>query len=347
MTSSIAVIGAGIVGLSCALHLAEAGYFVTLYEGDKANDNASKAAMGVVSVKGVAFAHSQRYKNILSEFWRLKAEASVASCQTGVYEFFATSADLNTVLKRIAYRRFRGLYNIELLKKEALPNLVHGSVLKEAGALYYPEDFFFKPWELLDAKMAKIEKNGCQKVAENVDFIGQTQSSQLLVKTRSGQREFDDVLICAGAGSLDLLSRFCESPPQFKLQKAQSGRILHVNTKASFALKKGKESFQLNHGDICFGPLKEDFNEKLLCSYFQQKWGLSLDLAGSQFLQRSATRVVSSKRVPFIGTLQLKNSQKRVLVATAFDKNGYLLGDLAARRILTILMQTQSYLSTR
>ncbi len=331
MSKKIAVIGSGIAGLCVAERLLFEGYKVTMLHGAPGNSMASQAAIGVFCLKGNLFAKSQAYRQELLGFWALKK--SLAKAQLGVYELAANKNELNELLARIYHRKFRGLFLLELKRAQDLPLPFPDKL----AALFFPQDFSLDLKNYLDEKRARILPLCAANVYANVEEISEA-SPGIRLKTGEESYDFDEVVLCAGQGSIALLHKFCQDPPVLIGKEAVSLRITHPSFSSPFALKRGRESFRLGEGTLTVGPLPSSFEVKDSAKWLVEKWQMALP-SGALVTKMLGKRVLSENRRPYVREVALKKGKGRIFVSTAYYKNGFLLADLGAQEIVTRLRE--------
>ena len=208
--SSVAVVGAGVIGLSVAWQLARSGRKVTLFDQSAAGSEASWAGAGMLAPGGefetdsplthLALASRRQYRSFVEEI-RAFSERSIDFQEAGALEL-AYSPDESVHLEAKAARQeLLGIRSKRVDVREAAT--FWPRVRKEGltGARFYPEDAVVNPRDLTYAL-----KLGCQRLGVDIrEHYAVTALSVLGdgvgVHTASGTLSAGIAVVSAGAWS--------------------------------------------------------------------------------------------------------------------------------------------------
>lgn len=210
------VIGAGVVGLSVAFGLLQAGHKVTILDGADGDLRASHGNFGLIWLqgKGARYAPYARWTWEAVHLWPAFAEelaeisgVDVALEQHGGYEFFtdpqehqAFAADLATQAKTLghdfAYRNLNG----DTLRRE-VPGLGPGV----AGATFCAHDGHVNPLRLLHGlRIAVQHLGGVIQTDRTVHQIARNGVSFCATFADNNTYGAGRVFLCAGLGAMQL-----------------------------------------------------------------------------------------------------------------------------------------------
>ncbi|MCY4444379.1 MAG: FAD-dependent oxidoreductase [Proteobacteria bacterium] len=175
----IAVIGAGIAGLSVAYYLCKAQRCVHIYHHQQSGTmSASEAAQGVATLKGISLARSGVFHGKMRGFWALKELLSELSShslsckdispasslwhQGGVIEPFQTLKDYRLQAQRTYQRAPQGFFTKDFLSyhhSDSNNSRLLREKLSEGMFPYayvYPQGFVYSPKRLLESLKAFV-----------------------------------------------------------------------------------------------------------------------------------------------------------------------------------------------
>jgi sarcosine oxidase, subunit beta len=206
----IAVVGAGVTGLSVAFHLAERGAGVTVFERTGVGAEASGVQPGGVRqqwgtrVNCLLARESVAFYRSLNERLEPRVAATLEPCG---YLFLAHSADrLSALAADVALQQNVGVPS-ELLEPDEVAALVPGLVVSTVtGAAYCAEDGYFdRPQAVVEAFAEACTRQGV--VIEHTTVTSLTARDEgWAISHRGGAASADVVVIAAGYDTPALLT---------------------------------------------------------------------------------------------------------------------------------------------
>ncbi|MEZ4742859.1 MAG: FAD-dependent oxidoreductase [Bdellovibrionota bacterium] len=369
-----AVVGRGIVGLTCAYRLLQSGVKVVVFGPQFDIKKASSAAVGVSSVKGLIYPRKDLFAARLAGhyfLWELLLElealdvGSVGRIQ-GVFELITDEVEKFRVQKRVFGNNLSQLFDKNYLEHRCF---VDSEFLSEIykdcpynGAFSYPSDYWFDPEGLLITLEKAILKLGGQLVDTKVDRILPADhspiSKQYIVELECHEAQekyrkdlFHSVLLAVGVSTNEILNR--SNLTSFPLKEAKGFSLkADILGFPNGALKQGKRSLAVYDQTIRFGSIesyelaessKENiFDEEQIHLKFKNLLETefkisSVRLNNSKLL--SGIRVVCEDRLPIFGSYNpfVDKSGYKLWVASGFYKNGFFLSDYCARYLQSIV----------
>lgn len=261
------VIGGGIVGLSVALGLLQAGRKVTVLDGPDSDQRASQGNFGLVWLQGKgaacpAYAH---WTSSAVSAWPALSEQladitgiDVQLAQSGGYEFFTDAAEFDTYAEDLN-RQKTALgpdLPIELLTSGELRQRLPAIGPKVAGATYCARDGHVNPLLLLRALRIAVQRLGGNMInGATIEGIEHAPGGGFILTGRRGFRQGTGRLVlCAGLGAMTLA-------PQLGFRtrvRPQRGELL-ITEKLGGALPFLSSTIrQVNEGGIQIGGTKAE-----------------------------------------------------------------------------------------
>jgi len=210
LSSSIAIVGGGVIGLSLAWRLAQSGSTVTVFDQSTAGSEASWAAAGMLAPGGeydedspaLAFGLASRrlYPSFIDQ---LQAETgiSIDLQENGALELAYSAGELKALEAKAARQATLGIPSkaLDLGKVRAFwPRIRHEGL---HGARFYPEDAVVNPREMTAALRAACVALGVE-LSETVRVASvHMEHSGAEVVADSARFRFDGAVIAAGAWS--------------------------------------------------------------------------------------------------------------------------------------------------
>jgi len=225
--SDLIVVGAGIVGLACALVAVEQGLSVQVVEREPFCTGASIRNFGFVTVTGQGSGATWRRARRSRDIWaHIAPQAGIPVEHTGLY-VLAQRAEAESVLRELLLTEEGAdlaWLAPDKLRKQA-PHLAHAHV---QGALYSPHEL------RVEARFA-IERLRLWLVSRGVRFhMGQAvqQVQTGLVQCDGAQLQAERIVVCPGA---DLRSLFPQAFEKYKTQLCQL-QMLRIRPPRSYQL---------------------------------------------------------------------------------------------------------------
>ena len=213
-SSSVLVVGAGIVGVAAAWQLAEQGHAVTLVDpalgGDPTEPSGSQAALGILMARvfhrssGRAWRLRQQ-SHALWNHWLadLGQRGHQLRRRQGLLLLAASDDDLSKQ-QRIAADRERLGIPMQLLGPADLARVHPALPGRPLGALFSPEDSQLDPGPVMDAMHAEARKAGVECVAERALRI-ERQRPWRLILASGRPLEAPWLVLALGMGTAPLL----------------------------------------------------------------------------------------------------------------------------------------------
>jgi glycine oxidase len=207
---SIAIVGAGVIGLSLAWRLAQSGWKVTVFDQSRPGAEASWAAAGMLAPGGEYEEHSPAlefglesrrvYKSFVAEL-RAASGTFIDFQENGALELAYSNDELSTLEAKAARQQILGIPSKSISGAHVhafWPRIDHECLL---GARFYPEDAIVNPREMTAAlsvacaALGVVINGGLRVNAVRVS------DDSAEVTTDATTLRFDAVAIAAGAWS--------------------------------------------------------------------------------------------------------------------------------------------------
>ncbi|WP_157805080.1 glycine oxidase ThiO [Mumia flava] len=349
--TSVAVVGAGIVGLSCAWRLAEHGHDVTMFD-PAPGQGASWAAAGMLAPGGEAWFGEEALLALgtssLRRWPRFAADLGRTSGQdpelrrAGTLLAAATGDDASDVERSVALMRRHGIAvepvgRRELRRREgALHPALH-------GAYAVPGDHSVDNRRLTAALREAVRARGVELVADHADVVT-TDGTAEGVRTRSdGRTHRADVVVAAGGARLRETTGV--PPALADAVRPVKGQILRVRGGAGLlkhtvrALVRGTGVYLVprDDGEIVVGATTEEvgYDEDVTVEAVHDLLRVAVqvvpELRGCRFTDAVARlRPGTPDNLPLVGPADVHG----LLVATGHYRSGVLLAPLTADAIV-------------
>ena len=355
MSSSILVLGGGIIGLSCAFELRRRGFRVTVLEIGKCGGQASGAAAGMLAPFSENTEEPDPFFRLCLESLRLYPDwqrdiKEIAGpgfdfeyTNSGSLYVFYHEADILAMETRMQWQNEYGAA-AELLDANGLSKLEPKISPKAAGALYYPREShvyapgYVKALEQACRLTGVVIRDGLERVSVSALEGGAA------VTAASGERIAGDLLVvCSGAWTGLMEETFGLPIPIYPIR----GQICAYET----------PDMPVNHMVFCSqGYVVTKRNGTLVCGASEdvagfdtsvtrrgiarlQSWNGKLFpfLAGMQpFHEWAGLRPATNDGFPLIGALKRSPS---VIFASGHYRNGILLSPVTAQLVANLIEQ--------
>ncbi|WP_214403319.1 glycine oxidase ThiO [Pseudonocardia lacus] len=351
--SRLTVVGAGVIGLSCAWRAADAGYDVTVLDPAPAS-GASRVAGGMLAPVTEAWPGEEGLLGLGVESvrrWPGFAErlASAAGRPAGLRTegtvVAATGTGDRAELDALAgYLAGLGR-EVERLGGRELRRLEPAIGPEVRGGLSVPGDLAVDNRVLLDALRAAVERAGA--VVRHVEVREVLDDGERVtgVRTVDGDLPAERVLVCAGAHSAAL------HPALRGLVRPVKGEILRLAARAGAFPPPSRTVRALVDGRPVYAVPRDDGGLVIGATQAETGFDTEVTVGGVRDLLRDAERVLpgiaeyalveaaaglrpgSPDNVPLLGAL----GPAGLLVATGHHRNGILLAPLTADAVLGLL----------
>ncbi len=353
--ADVIIIGAGIIGVSCAWRLAQAGARVTVFERNAPGSEASQAALGVLTFHTnpempAEFEKLRRlsadlYSGMIDELAEVTedrvrygagGELVVALTETDLAEIesvYAVNSELGIQAERATPEECR------LLEPSVNPNI--------CGAVFFPDDGWVDNTALTFAIVRATEKAGAVLVRANVDTVESAAGRATGVRCAGETHSADWVVLAAGCWSGQI-----RGVPQLPVTPVR-GQALSVAGRSVRRVITSPRGYVVPKGDgqTMVGATVEyvgfDASNTLggLAEISQAGLEISPALGTAEFLGAWAgLRPGTPDNVPFIGPFgELPN----LIAATGHFRNGILLAPITASLVTAVVMGERPVLDLR
>ncbi|OZM82959.1 glycine oxidase ThiO [Pseudonocardia sp. MH-G8] len=353
MTNSLTVVGAGVVGLSCAWRAAEAGVTVTVLDPAPAS-GASWVAGGMLAPVTEAWpgeeellelgvASVQRWPGFAEEL--TAAAGRAAGLRTEGTVVAATGSGDRAELDALAAYLGRLGRDVERLSGRELRRLEPALGPDVRGGLSVPDDLAVDNRVLLAALRAAAERAGVTLVERAVRAVLDDGSRVTGVRTDDGDVAAEVVLVAAGAHSAAL------HPTLDGLVRPVKGEILRIAHRAGAFPPPRRTVRALVDGRPVYAVPRDDGGLVLGATQAELGFDTEVTVGGVRDLLRDAERILpgiaeyalvesaaglrpgSPDNLPLVGAL----GPEGLLVATGHHRNGMLLAPVTADAVAAIL----------
>lgn len=351
----IAIVGGGIIGLSCAIEAAERGLEVCLFEKRTLGAGATGAGTGLLVHHGVnAFkSHFRRFVvRSVCEVWpewikRMEQISGIGSSYSQGSTFLAAPHAEHSILLASMEREFCN--NVEELKFSDLK----WDWLKESSQ---ENHFFYKyhneSWvdnEKLLSCLKKAAQNLGVQIYENEEVNDINYSEPIQITTSKGPYSFDKIILSTGHQMLELLKGVGWEATAVPVR----GQALHINPLPGLEsvfqygdlfhlVSRGGQKVALGAttdvGDSSEIPTQES------SEFLESRFKTIIKPEFYKFKDHWAgIRMRSRDREPWIGPV---NDSESVWVCGGFYKNGLAMAPLAAQSTIARLLGQKSWISS-
>lgn len=234
---SVAIAGAGIIGMSIAWRLAQQGFSVAVFDKGSIGGEASWAGAGMLAPGGEFDSLSELAKlaiasrRLYREFVRGLEEAAQLAIdyqECGALDLAYDTAHWKALLRRAEQQASFGVPSKALSATQVTTfwPRVHAPDL--VGALFYPEDSIVNPRELMLALSAACRHLGVE-LAENSSVVSAEIAPEgVTLNTEGRTRQFDALVIAAGAWSstIHIESSQINNVPPLPLSRPVKGHLI-------------------------------------------------------------------------------------------------------------------------
>jgi glycine oxidase len=275
----VLIVGAGIIGASCARALAQRGVSVHVVDAGDHDGIATTAAAGMLAPMAESqpedplLAFSIRARDYYSELVpELEAETGIdiGLWREGVYQAAFTDEDVERAKQQVAWQRQSG-FSAEWLSATELREHVPGIGPDALGATLAPEDGALEPMALLTALKQSATAHGAT-ITLNTRVDGIRIDEERAVSVTVGEESFDAgaVLIAAGcwSGRLKGLPRPLSVEPlrgqMVALEWPRDEPRAVVYGSGGYVLKRGDEAIAgstVEHAGYDASVTKEGINQ--------------------------------------------------------------------------------------
>jgi glycine/D-amino acid oxidase-like deaminating enzyme len=362
---SVHVIGRGIIGLSIAYEMCLRGWQVTVLGPKDLSGTASRAAVGVSSLKGhilpghpLFLAKMKGHEGLPGWLKNIERDSGqvIPQLRSGVVEPFFDLKGFQYLSERIFHGKYRGCLRARLYGEGTDAEAQTGAGLlrpRPRGAFVYSGDLWFDPDKTLTALETAIVRLGGTfldvLVKRVIPDLGSGASIEAEVDTgtdQSGQSiriKAQEVVIAAGAFTSEILET--SLLPSLGLQYSPGETLFaKLNVAEPFNLRLGKTNYVAHEGLLRWGSssrvvrdLAQEIQGGASPSAVQTLLSDAERFIKPTFMQQSSLQVrwgIRTRvrdRAPVVGPLFWPDLPlKKVWVAVGFYKNGLQLAGLLA-----------------
>ena len=349
----LTVIGAGVIGMSCAWRAAAAGWSVTVFDPEPAR-GASWVAGGMLAPVTEAWPGEELLLELgvaaVSRWPGFAEELGAAAGQpTGLRTegtvVAATGAGDRAELDTLAGHLARLGRSVDRLTGRELRRLEPGLGPDVRGGLSVPDDLAVDNRMLLAALRTAAERAGARFVAEPVRAVLDDGERVTAVRTQTGDRPADRVLVAAGAHSASL------HPTLNGLVRPVKGEVLRLAHRAGALPLPIRTVRALVDGRPVYAVPRDGGGLVVGATQYEQGFDTEVSVGGVRDLLRDVERVLpgiaeyalvesaaglrpgSPDNLPLIGA----PGPAGLLVATGHHRNGMLLAPITAEAVLALL----------
>jgi glycine oxidase len=203
---SIGVVGGGIIGMSVAWRLAQAGFAVTVYEKSMIGGEASWAGAGMLAPGGefeddsalarMAVGARDLYRSFVDELQR-ESSLEIDFQETGALEIAYSAEELKRLGKRAEAQLTLGIPSKGISPEQIGAFWPHVNREQLAGGYFYPGDAAVDPRHVMSCLRMVCEKSGV--------VLAERSEVKSVIAERAGvlvaDMRYDGVVIAAGAWS--------------------------------------------------------------------------------------------------------------------------------------------------
>lgn len=207
---SVAIVGAGLIGMSTAWRLAQQGFPVTVFERGSIGSEASWAGAGMLAPGGEvesasAFAHlCLASRRLYARFVRELEEASGLTIdyqECGGLDLAYSPEDASMLEARAAQQATLGIHSKPVSREQVASFWPRLNLEGLVAARFYPGDAIVDPRHLI-AALKIVSRNLCVEIFEQRPvFRVAVSSKSVVLETDSSTAAFDLAVIAAGAWS--------------------------------------------------------------------------------------------------------------------------------------------------
>ncbi|MFC5233174.1 glycine oxidase ThiO [Pseudonocardia zijingensis] len=353
MSNSLTVIGAGVIGLSCAWRAAQAGLRVTVFD-PAPSSGASWVAGGMLAPVTEAWPGEEELLELGEAAVRAwpafaaeleSAAGRPAGLRTDGTVVAATGSGDRAELDTLATFLGRLGRDVQRLSGRELRRLEPALGPDVRGGLSVPSDLAVDNRVLLAALRVAAERAGARVVEQPVRAVLDDGEQVTGVRTDGGDVESDLVLVAAGAHSAAL------HPALDGLVRPVKGEILRIAHRAGAFPPPQRTVRALVDGRPVYVVPRDDGGLVIGATQAELGFDTQVTVGGVRDLLRDAERILpgiaeyalvesaaglrpgSPDNLPLIGAL----GPHGLLVATGHHRNGMLLAPVSADAVLALL----------
>lgn len=337
--SDVIVVGAGILGASCAWRLSQAGLQVLVLDRSAPGSEASQAALGVLTFHGrpdvmpdplqaLSRLSADYYPAILEELREAVGE-QIYFRQEGQLILAIDESDLPELEHTLAVNRQAGVEMEQATVEEAL--LMEPNLNPEiAGALYSPDDAWVDNTALTQAIVRSAQASGARFQRLEVQSFESNADRALGVRAGGERYEADRIVLAAGCwsgqiGGLPPLPVVPRRGQAFSIEGQHFRRVVH--SPRGYVVPKGDSQTML-------GATVEDVGFDVsntpggISDVARRSFEISPRLRSATYIGAWAgLRPGTPDDLPIIGTFE---ALPNLIVATGHFRNGILLAPVTA-----------------
>ena len=348
----VAVIGAGVIGLSCAFRLAKEGISVVLFDKGKYGSGASGASLGAMwpptPLRKTPFHDMHRqslemFEQFLRDIEQI-TEKPISYSRCGALEIIPSQSQFEMARKEVEEAENCSLSGLRLLSTEECNKLEPAVEHSEFGALHCSDTAWVEVSNLLSSLYASCRKLGIEiREGEEVASIQVEDDRVTGVATLDGSQIFDTVLVTAGAWTSALSSSLQKYSPirpvrgqalSVELPKLPIHRI--VKKKPIYIIPQSEHS-------VLIGSTTEPnvgFNDYVTEEAIEKLWQSACELVpeisnGEIGKCWAGLRPMGYDRKPFLGKVP---DVIGLYVASGHNKTGFAMAPVTASALTELIV---------
>lgn len=229
---SVAIAGAGIIGMSIAWRLAQHGFSVSVFDKSSIGGEASWAAAGMLAPGGefdslselarLAIASHRLYRKFVRGLEEA-AHLTIDYQECGALDLAYNAAQWNALLERAERQANFGVPSKALSVNQVATFWPRVRTQDLAGALFYPADAIVNPRELVVALSAACRDLGVELLENSPLVSAEISAVGIRLNTEAATRQFDALVIAAGAWSSSIQ---VHNVPSLPLSRPVKGHLI-------------------------------------------------------------------------------------------------------------------------
>jgi glycine/D-amino acid oxidase-like deaminating enzyme len=336
MSLHVGIIGAGIIGLSCAYELLQNGYEVTIFDDDDPAQ-ASRAALGLSVIKGNFYARDELFalKSLghktfirwVEGIAQTSGTSNAVLLNSGLTEKFLSQGDFQTQSERAFHGEFTALHQMSSSSAHACWNDC-------SYARHFPSDAHAHVPSLLNALKKVVLKSGTWERTTVRRF---SEHSAVSVQAHDRELRFDRLIVAAGAKTGELLMQSGYASPPFQAVPGHSMSVENENMDDPKLTQVSKFAISTFATDSRIGSRTFDGETINRAEAEEAQRLFAVDESRVQWLYGVRTRQYN--RLPYVQGVELDTGSRsrKVLVASGMYRNGFQFASLVSRFALNFV----------
>ncbi len=229
---SIAIAGAGIIGMSIAWRLAQGGFSVTVFDKGSIGRESSWAGAGMLAPGGefdspsefakLAIASRRLYRELVRELEEA-TQFAIDYQECGALDLAYDAAQWSALQQRAGEQAGFGVHSKTLIASQVATFWPRVRTQDLLGALFYPDDAMVNPRELVAALSAACRRRRVELLENSSVISAEIAADGVTLNTATAARRFDALVIAAGAWSSSIPVK---NVPPLPLSRPVKGHLI-------------------------------------------------------------------------------------------------------------------------